>query len=134
MNISVSGGWTEGEARNELDFKVSAVGADAQEVAHLQSLLADDWSIENVAFSAGTLTFDVKAARKVTLAAQAEAKAAADRVAADKAAADAKVASDAAAEQAKKDARVAGIAAAASKAAVEAVLAAEAPGLKAAVK
>jgi hypothetical protein len=121
MLISISGGWTKDKGRDELDAKVKIVGDDAQEVAHLQSLLDDDWTVEGVSFNAGELTLDVKATRKVTLAEQAAAeKAAAD----DKAAADAeaaKVAAEAQAKQAEQDAHDAKIAAAAAKAAVEAL-------------
>lgn len=126
MLISVTGGWTKDKGRNEFDLSVKAVGADANEVEHLKSLLDDDWTVEGVSFDAGQLTLDVKATRKVTLEAAAAAKKAEEEAAAAKAAEDAKAAQAVAAEQAAKDARVAGIAAAASKAAVSAILEAEA--------
>jgi len=121
MLISVSGGWTKDEARNELDLKVKVVGDDAQEVAHLESIVADDWTVENISFAGGELVMDVKAARKVSLADQAAAKAAADKKAADKAAAEAKMAAAEAAKKSAEDVRVQGIASAAAKAAVEAL-------------
>src|SRR5260221_8819566 len=110
MIVTVSGGWTEGEGKNELDVKVTLVGNDPTDVEHLESIVSDDWTVSGVSFANGALTLDVKASRKTTLEEQAaQQKASDDAAAQDAEAAKAKAIADANA-QATKEARIINIA------------------------
>ena len=75
-----SSGWIPDKGRNEFGLSVEILGNDEIDVAHIQSMVNDDFAVENVRFEQGALHFDVSASRKISLEEQARMKAESDAV------------------------------------------------------